>query len=788
MVAEELMPLDVELYEEYRQVETELEQALKELEAAKKAANIDVAYVTSLQHHISQLEILQEILDPAVKSAAFDIMGHGDPVDYIMGVYGRLHVGDTHLGKIMLLSLASQSAISTDGIQPKLTGMSGKGKTHAAKAMYHLIPKYELIEVIPILGTDITRYREEVHDRIVLNAVNLLRSKDFTLEDLNIKINEIFEIKYPKERLFHHLDNIFGDDIKYIGGRIQITKEIPPIINNIIDIIEDSFKEFIESMKAEYNPVHYQRYRDTFYELIYETCRILLGSMDILKLNMDVIDFKSNNEQFSEIIQSHNIRNVPKFLDIYYRYLSSYYKYKDELILSIFQYAISIDVLQRGSELYTASRKYDEKGILIIDTNIMTSLILKSNRFHETVESMISLSNNLGFRIVYTKETQQEFERLIEAANYNVTKRKSFSEHDKDNELVFDYLKDDSVKNWSDKLTYYNSFKFILEKYYKITIKEEQEIEYDTDLLEFFREIYRISMMTHKERLPQAIEHDIALLNLMYHIKSKDSIKMFESPWLITLDNLLIYVSDYTTRKKSSNCNYCIHAQKWFDILIPFCDIADIRTNQNNFVSAILKYSIIPYNNKLTIKDYTKLLANKFGLEGADSDVILNIISKSRYQFQLEASLERNNLSDTKDITYEIFSDDNLIDELLRKKEDIQTIERLKESIRKSRSESELVKIERDIYKNLLLNGPSNAEIYQKIEKLQEQIEKIDPDFFNIFSVKKMNEKELQGANASQYLEKLSDFIEKRSKDVKNLISLKPYVVVFYEVLKGFLP
>ena len=67
-------------------------------------------------------------------------MKYGDPVDYIIKVYNRLHVGDTGIGKVMLLSIACQSVLNSEGLQPKLSGASGKGKTHAAKAMYHLMP------------------------------------------------------------------------------------------------------------------------------------------------------------------------------------------------------------------------------------------------------------------------------------------------------------------------------------------------------------------------------------------------------------------------------------------------------------------------------------------------------------------------------------------------------------------------------------------------------------------------------------------------------------------------
>jgi hypothetical protein len=85
------------------------------------------------------------------------------------------------------------------------------------------------------------------------------------------------------------------------------------------------------------------------------------------------------------------------------------------------------------------------------------------------------------------------------------------------------------------------------------------------------------------------------------------------------------------------------------------------------------------------------------------------------------------------------------------------------------------------------LSGPSTTEIYRKIEEIQADLEKIDPEFFNKFPIKKLNENDLKNSNATEYLEKLSDFIEKRSKDVKNLIYLQSKVIVLYEILKGFL-
>lgn len=102
--------------------------------------NADPDYISTLKKDQRRLEQLCTMEHPLIKAAATELIKYGDPVDYIIKVYNRLHVGDTAIGKVLLLSIACQSVLNSEGIQPKLSGSSGKGKTHAAKAMLHLIP------------------------------------------------------------------------------------------------------------------------------------------------------------------------------------------------------------------------------------------------------------------------------------------------------------------------------------------------------------------------------------------------------------------------------------------------------------------------------------------------------------------------------------------------------------------------------------------------------------------------------------------------------------------------
>ena len=139
-MAESMMVADSEISEELQQIQAERADIEKKLKEALSEKKIDKQCIESLDRRLKQLDNLAEIADPVIKAKALDILQNGDPVEYILSVYSRIHVGDIQIGKVLLLSIANQSVLNSEGLQPKLSGASGKGKTHAAKSMFHLIP------------------------------------------------------------------------------------------------------------------------------------------------------------------------------------------------------------------------------------------------------------------------------------------------------------------------------------------------------------------------------------------------------------------------------------------------------------------------------------------------------------------------------------------------------------------------------------------------------------------------------------------------------------------------
>lgn len=76
-----------------------------------------------------------------IQERAEDILKNGDPIWFILDTHQSMHIGDINLAKTLLISIGVQSVENSEGIQPKVSGESGKGKTHCCKAMAHLIPK-----------------------------------------------------------------------------------------------------------------------------------------------------------------------------------------------------------------------------------------------------------------------------------------------------------------------------------------------------------------------------------------------------------------------------------------------------------------------------------------------------------------------------------------------------------------------------------------------------------------------------------------------------------------------
>lgn len=139
------------------------------------------------------------------------ILEKGDLAEYIMEQYQKLHIGDNTIGTVLLLSIVSSSILNSKGIQVKLSGESGKGKTHCCDAMKHLMPPEWIIKATL---SDKAIYRMEPKPGTIIYSDDDTLSDDFE-DTLKRAMTNFQEPTY-----YNTLDKNNESDPKYITERL----------------------------------------------------------------------------------------------------------------------------------------------------------------------------------------------------------------------------------------------------------------------------------------------------------------------------------------------------------------------------------------------------------------------------------------------------------------------------------------------------------------------------------------------------------------------------------------
>lgn len=79
--------------------------------------------------------------DTGVVEEAVSILRHGDPVEYMLGVYAQYHEGDRGVALALALTTACQSVANASGIHVQLSGEPGSGKSHAVETWLDMLPE-----------------------------------------------------------------------------------------------------------------------------------------------------------------------------------------------------------------------------------------------------------------------------------------------------------------------------------------------------------------------------------------------------------------------------------------------------------------------------------------------------------------------------------------------------------------------------------------------------------------------------------------------------------------------
>lgn len=185
-----------------------------------------------------QAEAEAEEAPQHIKERARKIQEEGSPIPFIMATFNKIHVGDDITGKTILASSGTQSVLNSDGIQPKLSAGSGKGKSHAVACMLHLMPQEYIYETSlsgkalfhsnelkpgTIIFSDDTEPNEDLQEVIKRSSTNFQKE---TIHTISVKDGSEWTTKPCKipPRIVWCLTSVMDNgSIEYLNRQLNLS-------------------------------------------------------------------------------------------------------------------------------------------------------------------------------------------------------------------------------------------------------------------------------------------------------------------------------------------------------------------------------------------------------------------------------------------------------------------------------------------------------------------------------------------------------------------------------------
>jgi hypothetical protein len=313
----------------------------------------------------------------SIDEEAMKILRVGNPINYIMKEYNRIHVGDKELGEFLLATVGCSLCANTDGLQPDLSGESGKGKSDACKAMGSLVP-------------------QEYFIRGSRSAMALFHMDDLKAGSV-IFLDDVETFTYKEESTLKIVTSQYQEsychtytDMQKAGAKKSRTISLPPRLAFWITSVSSSFdaqvlnrymKLHVDESKEQDEAV-FNRQKDaartgSFRTLeTHETlvCRAIIRILKELELVNVSIPFV-NNIQWHDYA---NRRNFPMFCDLVKAFASinqhQRARFNDKYLIA------NLDDFDRAADLWSTIDKAQSTGLTNNEQIVLSAIVASDNK------------------------------------------------------------------------------------------------------------------------------------------------------------------------------------------------------------------------------------------------------------------------------------------------------------------------------------------------------------------------------------------------------------------------
>lgn len=251
---------------------------------------------------------IQEEFQKAAQAEAMEILKNGNPTKYMLDVIQDIHIGDNRAAEGLILAVSSQSCLNTQGIQIKMSGESGGGKSHLCKSVTHCIRDKHIVE--SSLSAKAAYY------------ANLKPGNIIYTDDTDVSEDMETVIKRATTNYQEYTQHTTVKDGK------SMTLSIPPRILWLITSVEDNVSDQLLNRQLIFNVDESQEQKNNIFEMQKKealkgdimtntvthevlTCRFM---WDVIKDKMFKVKIPFAED--IDIVDKSNTRNFPMFLDM----------------------------------------------------------------------------------------------------------------------------------------------------------------------------------------------------------------------------------------------------------------------------------------------------------------------------------------------------------------------------------------------------------------------------------------------------------------------------------------
>lgn len=600
-----------------------------------------------------------------------------------------------------------------------------------------VVDKQILIKLSNLTKGKILDRRREIRKNILLAALSQYQANDtFEYQGLIDDIYRLTKCRFEKEQVLPILSNLENEDVVESLGEFtyRVTRqiEIPDIKDSMLPVWNEFLQEYILNRKIRYDPHIHRNAQVAFNEVILkiisqfttsEPFENQVESIPIENLNL-LIKSVINDLYFSED------KFKEKLQELIFEYLTSEASKNQNLLTLIYScYGALIDVnlLKLEQEFKNLDIDFSNHvRQLLLDTNFIITLLTKTDSKHSLSVALVKQCNKSSIPLMYSSFSKVELNNLIrsvqtELATFGVTNRRSPS----DNQLILDYFKHNKEHqtSWSQYSAYLDTWESVIQKNWNIQLLQENiAINKDSTICEVVKiALKTYDEVTHSERVnndneghyrqksEESYNHDAYSVAYISKVKlniEQNSESKPYGPWFLSYDNRLSAVNK-TNLMKINKYGYVIQPRILLNYLHTFTNISIDENEEAEFALALLRYTARVAHPKLTLDEYSQLVAIKIGIGEENTAILKEIFLQSPLIEELQRALTDKNseLADRKAV--DILNLAN-VQEMMEKigfsqkeKRDYEKhLERLQSAIRRLKNEQEIKEAEIQFLRN----------------------------------------------------------------------------------------